>query len=104
MTTEPDRPVILQGGRLCGLPNQKVPTRLDITEYSDDEDGRVYMYEKHHVDADGIDVFRIVGVRPPLPKNVTQQEPKAETKAKRPKKAKKKTTKKKVTPPRDKKD
>jgi hypothetical protein len=98
MTKEPERIVILQGGRLCGLPGVKVPTRLNVTEFSDDDDGRVYMYEKHHLDADGIEVFRIVGVRPPLPKNVTQQEP---TKAKKPKK---KIVKKNATPPRPKKD
>lgn len=94
---EPERLVILQGGRLCGLPGIKVPTRLNVTEFSDDDDGRVYMYEKHHLDADGIEVFRIVGVRPPMPKNVTQQEPKA-------KKAKAKKKTKKATQPRPKKD
>lgn len=66
MTQEATRPVILQGGRLCGLPNQRVKKGDDRTEYSDDNDGRVYMYEKHHVSEDGVDVFRIIGVRPPL--------------------------------------
>jgi hypothetical protein len=62
---EPDRPVELQGGRLCGLPGQRVKTRLDKTEFVDDDDGRVYVYEKHHVNAEGVDVFRIVETRPP---------------------------------------
>lgn len=89
MTQEPTRPVILQGGRLCGLPNQRVKTRLDATEYVDDDDGRVYVYQKHHVSDDGVDVFRIMGVRP----RAMNAQPK--------KKARKK--KKRATPP-DKKD
>ena len=94
MTKEATRPIILQGGRLCGLPNVQVMTRLDETEFVDDVDSRVYMYAKHHKSSDGIDVFRIVGVRPPP---VSQQDPK---------KAKKKVKKKakKASKPRDEKD
>ena len=60
MNDEPTRPIMLQGGRLCGLPGQRVKTRLDRTEFVDDDDGRVYVYQKHHVDDDGVDVFRII--------------------------------------------
>ena len=74
MTQEPTRPVVLQGGRLCGLPNQRVKTRLDATEYVDDDDGRVYEYKKHHVSDEGVDVFRIVKVRPPVPKEEITQD------------------------------
>jgi hypothetical protein len=62
------RPVELQGGRLCGLPNIRVKTHLDATEFVDDDTQVTYAYEKHHVNADGVDVFRIAEVRPPKKK------------------------------------
>lgn len=97
MSTEPIRPVILQGGRLCGLPNITVKRRLDATEFVDDDDGRIYRYAKHHVSDEGVDVFRIVDTVHP---KVTQKEPKAKKKSK----PRKKAAKKKSAPRRDKKD